>query len=63
MISQEINNRHLEDKALMVDMLKAISGYEDLSEDELCNIIESIKEFTLLLSMLSLHAENPENGS
>ena len=47
----------------MIDMLKAIRGYEDFSEDELCNIIESIKEFTLLLSMLSLNAKNPENGS
>jgi len=63
MKASENNRGQLDENAIIKEMLKAIPGYEDYTEEELYNVIESLKELSLILYSIYMDPENQKNGS
>ena len=59
----EQSKKEPNDTANTLKMLKSVPGYENRTDEELYRISESIKELSLLLSMICIDGVSPDHGS
>lgn len=57
------NKTALNETSKTLELLKPVPGYENITEEELCRISESLKELSLLLRMICTDGISPDHGS